>query len=82
LFKTTIKGTVFSGHPSRTTLGNSLRVMLYNLYMMEKAGITKYSLSVGGDDTFILLEKQDLDNFEAVFKLCYSPIPSGNYGLG
>lgn len=59
---------MFSGHPTRTTLGNSLRVMLYNLYMFEKAGIKKYSLSVGGDDTFIILEKEDLAKFEVIFK--------------
>lgn len=58
-----INGTVFSGHPSRTTLGNSLRVMLYNLFMLDRAGITKFSLSVGGDDTFILVERRDLEKF-------------------
>ena len=29
VFKGLIKGTVFSGSPTRTTLGNSLRVYLY-----------------------------------------------------
>lgn len=39
--------------------------MLYNLFMLHRAGITKFSLSVGGDDTFILIEKTDLDKFRA-----------------
>jgi hypothetical protein len=32
-------GTVFSGHPTRTTLGNSLRVILYILFVLHNAGI-------------------------------------------
>ncbi len=64
MYTVEVCGTVFSGHPTRTTLGNSLRVMLYNLYMLHCAGITQYSLSVGGDDTFILVEERDLPSFE------------------
>jgi len=68
IYTVTINGTVFSGHPTRTTLGNSLRVILYNLFMFHLAGITKFSLSVGGDDTFILIEDKDLARFHEVFK--------------
>lgn len=56
--------------------------MLYNLYMLDKAGITQFSLSVGGDDTFILVEACDLEKFNKVFKTCYSPVTSGTFGLG
>jgi hypothetical protein len=56
MLKGKFNGTVFSGHPTRTTLGNSLRVILYIRFIMWKCGITKYSLWVGGDDVFILLE--------------------------
>jgi len=31
----TFDGTVFSGHPTRTTLGNTLRVILYFRYMLK-----------------------------------------------
>lgn len=33
----TIKGTVFSGHPTRTTLFNTFRVYMYNLYAREQS---------------------------------------------
>jgi hypothetical protein len=51
-------GTVFSGHPTRTTLGNSLRVILYFRFMLWKARvpITNYKLYIGGDDSFLLLD--------------------------
>lgn len=50
--------------------------------MFEKAGVTKFSLSVGGDDTFILVEQEDLSPFEKVFKECYAATTIGTYGLG
>ena len=39
IFQGYIDGTVFSGHATRTTLGNSIRVALYGSYIMHKAGI-------------------------------------------
>lgn len=50
-------GTVFSGHPTRTTLGNSLRVILYILFVLHNARITcsHFRLYIGGDDSFLLL---------------------------
>jgi hypothetical protein len=39
IFKATIRGTVTSGHPTRTTFGNTLRVILFYRYMFMKAGI-------------------------------------------
>jgi hypothetical protein len=51
-----IRGTVFSGHPSRTTLGNTMRVALYFLFILHKAKIDHFSLHVAGDDTFLLIE--------------------------
>jgi len=50
--------------------------------MFHIAGITYFSLSVGGDDTFILIEDKDLKAFHLAFKMCYSPIPEGIHGLG
>lgn len=35
----TLHGTVFSGHPTRTTFGNSVRVYLYTDYIMHLAKI-------------------------------------------
>lgn len=55
----TFNGTVFSGHPTRTTLGNTIRVILYLKFTLALANIPKsaYKLYVGGDDTFLLLEE-------------------------
>lgn len=39
LFKTTILGTVFSGETLGTTLGNTIRVYLYNEFVKYKAHI-------------------------------------------
>jgi len=66
-FSLTLKGTVASGHPTRTTLGNSLRVILYNKFMLYWADIKKFSLSVGGDDTFILVERKNKAAMEDIF---------------
>jgi len=52
----TIQGTVFSGHPTRTTFGNTLRVIFYIRYALYLSGITKYALFVCGDDVLLILE--------------------------
>jgi hypothetical protein len=54
-FRAKIYGTVTSGHPTRTTFGNTLRVILYYSYLFEKAGIKRYRMYVGGDDFFAIL---------------------------
>lgn len=49
-------GTTFSGHPTRTTLGNTLRSIAYSYYYMERAGILnpwndeKVHVIASGDD--------------------------------
>lgn len=63
----TISGTVTSGHPTRTTFGNTLRVVHYYKYALFLAGITKYKMYVGGDDFFIMLLEKDKDIF---IKVC------------
>lgn len=62
MFTCKITGTVFSGHPTRTTLGNSLRVIFYNLFMLKIANVNEEELTlcVGGDDTFIIIESEKL----------------------
>lgn len=37
-FAMPIDGTVFSGHPTRTTLGNTFRSLLYMYFYLEQAG--------------------------------------------
>jgi len=50
---------VFSGHPLRTTLGNSIRVYYYVKYILHLANISKHKIFVCGDDTLVILEKED-----------------------
>lgn len=38
LYDINISGTTFSGHPTRTTLGNSLRTLLYVCFLLMKVG--------------------------------------------
>jgi len=59
-----MKGTVFSGHPTRTTFGNTMRVSYYMKFTMYKANIIKYSLFVCGDDTLIIMEAREVDLFQ------------------
>ncbi len=34
-----MNGTTFSGHPTRTTLGNTFRSLCYMYYYLEQAGV-------------------------------------------
>jgi hypothetical protein len=38
-FGAKIRGTTFTGHPTRTTLGNTLRMMFYTKYIASKNNI-------------------------------------------
>lgn len=55
-----LHGTVFSGHPTRTTFGNSLRVYLYTDYICRKANISKYKIWVCGDDMLMIIERDEV----------------------
>jgi hypothetical protein len=54
-----IRGTVFSGHPLRTTFGNSMRVYYYVKYICSLARMSNYKIFVCGDDTLLLMQKVD-----------------------
>jgi hypothetical protein len=56
----TYHGTVYSGDPTKTTWGNTIRVRHYWKFILYKAGITKYELSVGGDDSSTMVESRDV----------------------
>jgi len=53
-------GTVFSGHPTRTTFGNTLRVIFYLKYSFYLSSIPNYSLFVCGDDVLGIIESEDV----------------------
>lgn len=52
LFLAEIRGTTFTGHPTRTTKGNTLRSWMYCEFIMHEAGVPKedYRICVAGDD--------------------------------
>jgi hypothetical protein len=67
ILKGVIKGTVFSGHPTRTTFGNTLRVLCYLYYICQKTGVkwdpfvivgNDINFLVAGDDVFALSKKE------------------------
>jgi len=55
LFSYILYGGVASGDPCMTTFGNTIRVICMYRFILYKAGITDYRMSVGGDDFFIIL---------------------------
>lgn len=55
--KFTIVGTTYSGHPLRTTLGNSLRVILYMKYLLQGVPKNDYRFYVSGDDVILSIRK-------------------------
>lgn len=80
-----VKGTTFSGHPTLTTLGNTLRVGSYILYILMKCKIqdTEFLLWVAGDDVCLFLPKHHWVVFEREFWRYYSSSKSKKaYGLG
>lgn len=62
LLKVIMKGTVFSGHPTRTTLGNTLRVLSYAYFVAHEANIPldKIRVHVAGDDLCVILPRRYL----------------------
>lgn len=75
-----IRGTVFSGHATRTTLGNSLRVIMYVAFIMHLAGIAEmatdlpgyaYKFLVSGDDVVLIIRKALLGLFKKHFDRVY-----------
>lgn len=57
-----IKGTTFSGHPTKTTLGNTLRSLCYAYYYCLKAGVKnpwdnpEIFIMAAGDDVVIFCD--------------------------
>jgi hypothetical protein len=47
-----------------TTFGNTIRVISMYRFLLYKAGIKEYRMSVGGDDFFIILLAQDKLKFQ------------------
>jgi len=82
IFSTCINGTVTSGHPTRTTFGNTLRVILYYEFIFSELGIIHYAMFVGGDDWFCILTEQDEIKLEKHMYDYFSKTDNGIHGLG
>lgn len=72
-------GTVFSGHPFRTTLFNTIRTIYYNLYCAWLAGCKDHVVFAAGDDVF---GHQPDQAFYNVLQNLLSPCKFGISGLG
>jgi len=79
--KGTVKGTVFSGHPTRTTWGNTLRVLSYIKYLMRNSN-KEYECFVSGDDATMIIEREDLDYTITAIHRAYCFGSVGFHGLG
>jgi hypothetical protein len=84
-------GTTFSGHPTRTTLGNTLRVIFYHLFALYKTGVPFdsllnlnpiFGLAVSGDDSAGSLQDSYLNKFKLEMAKIYANKDVGAYGLG
>jgi hypothetical protein len=81
-FRVVIHGTVTSGHPTRTTFGNSLRVILYWKFIFHELNITDYEMFVGGDDFQSFILEKDLSILTSNVHKYFSKESVGNVGLG
>ncbi len=62
IVKGVVTGTVYSGHPYRTTLGNSSRIAVIQYLIMKKAGITTRVWGEGKPEAFINQSGDDSHN--------------------
>jgi len=69
LLQARVYGTVFSGHPSRTTFGNTIRILMLSMYICTKCNL-RWNIDLfhfqAGDDTCIILERK----YAELFKTC------------
>lgn len=79
-----IQGTVFSGHATRTTFGNSLRVYLYLRYVTKNISPEHYKIYICGDDGMIKCLAGYVDRLTYnLMNMVYAPKGTkGPYGLG
>lgn len=89
VMRATLNGTVTSGKPTPTTLGNTLRVIMYIMFIVERCGIPVNSVRpfVSGDDSFIIVERRYcqalMDGINTVYYTEERNLPiDGRHGLG
>lgn len=62
-----MRGTTFSGHPTLTTLGNTLRTIMYTKFAAFMSGI-KLVCMVAGDDCVAFVHKDDAAPLQTAFE--------------
>lgn len=85
-----ICGTTFSGHSTKTTLGNTLRTLCYSWYYQIEAGISNTpwdcdrSFTIAsGDDGVIFVEPNHVNRLvETIRRLCTTNTEFQTVGLG
>ena len=60
MMKGKFKGTVYSGHPTRTTFGNTIRLIALIKFLKHKIRLKKtdFDYLVSGDDTLFIVSKE------------------------
>lgn len=82
IFKAKIDGTVTSGHPTRTTFGNTLRVIHYYKFIFSELNIVHYRMFVGGDDFYCIMLETDAIKLEKALPNYFATEMKGMVGLG
>lgn len=80
-----IFGTTFSGHPTRTTLGNTLRSLCYHKYMMHKANISpqEYYIAAAGDDVVAWIPSNRVEHYlHSIQKYTSTDTEEAKKGIG
>ncbi len=72
LFRASIKGTVASGLPHRTTWGNAIRLIYVHEYLRAKYKLSpEFMFFVSGDDVITMVPDEDCEAFERGLKELY-----------
>lgn len=91
ILRSKLKGTTFSGHATRTTLGNSLRVLCYVCFIFEELGYhdvfwmknNDVRVFVAGDDVLIKCTSEAAKLFDAYYKAYFdTEVKPNHHGFG
>lgn len=88
IFEALVIGTTFSGHPTRTTLGNTLRVMFYYCFaagvdvVTFRSSAPAFFILVAGDDCVMWTCQDEVPRIVECIKAVTSTVKHGMKGLG
>jgi hypothetical protein len=84
-----VNGTVFTGHPTRTTFGNTLRIGLFLKYALRTLPANDWRALIGGDDVLLIIKKGTGQKVHRLLTNCFmtkshydSSTGPQKYGLG